>query len=287
MIKIVAVDDEEHALERFERMVGHFEEVELCGLFSEGKELLDFLMTEKIDAVFLDIQMPEVSGLDLAEKILNLDETIEIIFVTAFSQYATEAFEVNALDYLLKPITEVRISKTVDRLKKRRLIVDTAKKPYVQCFGEFEVFVDGTIMLWKNSKAKEILAYLVHKRGIPQNWEKISAALWPEFDGERAHTNFHATTYLLRKNLQQMGIGRILECKRGNYRVLVQKIDCDFFKFEHITEKILKFGYRDELFNKAELLYRGTYMDEAGYEWAYPRAAEIEHIFHRLERMKM
>lgn len=286
MIKIAAVDDEYHALERLERMIAGFDDLTLCGTFTSGKELLAFLQTEKVDAVFLDIEMPETDGISLTERILELNPDAEAIFVTAFNQYAADAFEVNAVDYILKPISQVRFQQSIERLKKRKKTVSGGNKPYIQCFGEFEVFVNGAVMHWKNSKAKEILAYLIHKKAIPQDWQKISDAVWPDYDSEKAHANFHATTYLLRKSLAEMGIPHILECKRGNYRICSSEIECDLFQFQELSQKMLSHGYDEALFNKIELLHQGVYMEETGYEWAYPKAAELEQVYYKLLQLK-
>ena len=276
MIRIAAVDDEMHVLERFERMVLKNNELELCGLFETGEQLLTYLKEHPLDAVFLDIEMPGVNGLQLSEQILNLSENIDIIFVTAFNQYAVEAFELQAMDYILKPLTEERLEKTVKRLLKTKRTAVRTGKPFIQCFGDFEVLLNGEALFWKNSKAKEILAFLVHKNGVPVNWEKIADAVWPDYDSEKAQTNFHATTYLLRKRLTEAGISQILESGRGNYRVVTDQVNCDLYQLEELI-KGNKLN-RKEDFNLLEQLQQKGYMEESGYVWAYPRAAELDEI---------
>ncbi|WP_291643619.1 response regulator [Clostridium sp.] len=209
MIRIAVVDDEMHVLERFERMVLKIKELELCGLFETGEELLSYLEQNPLDAVFLDIEMPGVNGLQLSERILDMSEFIDIIFVTAFNQYAVEAFEVQAMDYILKPLTPERLLKTVKRLLKTKSTAVRPQKTFIQCFGDFEVFLNGEALVWKNSKAKEVLAFLIHKRGISVNCEKIADAVWPDYDSKKAQTNFHATTYLLCKRLAE-GVGLVI-----------------------------------------------------------------------------
>ena len=76
MIRIAAVDDEMHVLERFERMVLNVKELELCGLFETGEELLAYLKEHPLDAIFLDIEMPGVNGLQLSQQILDFNENI-------------------------------------------------------------------------------------------------------------------------------------------------------------------------------------------------------------------
>ncbi len=272
--RIAAVDDETHVLERFERMVSDRTELELCGLFETGEQLLVYLKENPLDAVFLDIEMPGVNGLQLADHIQNLNENIDIVFVTAFNQYAVEAFELQAVDYIMKPLTEERLGKTIRRLLKTGRTEARPRKPFIQCFGDFEVFTGGEAMTWKNSKAKEVLAFLVHKNGVPVGWEKIAAAVWPDFTSEKAQTNFHATTYLLRKRLAEAGLSQILESVRGNYRIITDKVDCDAYRLEEMlnTNRMKR---KEDMYLLEQLVLKG-YMEASGYDWAYPKAAELD-----------
>jgi two-component SAPR family response regulator len=276
LIKIAAVDDERHGLERFERIVKNIEELELCGLFETGEQLLDYLKQNPLDAVFLDIEMPETNGLQLSQQVLDLNENIDIVFVTAFNQYAVEAFELQAVDYIMKPLTEERLLKTIRRLLKTKRMTQKPSKPFVQCFGDFEVFLNGEVLTWKNSKAKEVLAFLIHKQGVPVKWEKIADAVWPDYNSEKAQTNFHATTYLLRKRLAEAGLSQVLENGRGKYRVIPDQIDCDLYQLEELIT-INQIKRRQDLHLVKQLSQKG-YMEASGYAWAYPRAAEIDEI---------
>ena len=276
MIRIAAVDDEMHALERFERMVLEVKEIELCGLFESGEELLSYLKEHPLDAVFLDIEMPGVNGLQLSEQILDMNENIDIIFITAFNQYAMEAFELQAMDYILKPLIEERLNKTVKRLLKTKGAVAEVVKPCIQCIGGFEVFIKGKAIHFKNSKAKEILAFLIHKEGVPVNWEKIADAVWPDYNLEKAQTNFHANTYLLRKRLAEVGISQILENSRGNYKIITEEISCDLYQLE----ELIKFNHikTKEDCSLLEDLSEKGYMEDSGYVWAYPKAAKLNEM---------
>ncbi|QOX64431.1 response regulator [Anoxybacterium hadale] len=282
MIRIVAVDDEYHILERFERMAAEFDEIELCGVFTSGDELLEYQELSILDAVFLDIEMPGIQGIALSNLILKKNPQISIVFMTAFAQYAVQAFDINAIDYLLKPVSKERLEITIGRLIARKAAGNHGAKPFVQCFGEFEIFVNEEILIWKNSKAKEILAYLIHKKGIPQSWQKIVDAVWPEYNPSKAHANFNATMYLLRRILAEAGIDHILENKRGNYRIKKDEIYCDVYVFEEDAKRALLGVVSSELIQKLELLYQGVYMEETGYEWAYPKAGALEQLAHKL-----
>lgn len=280
MMRIAAVDDESHVLERFERMVSEVKELELCGLFETGEQLLNYLKNQPLDAVFLDIEMPGVNGLQLSEQILNLNENINIIFITAFNQYAIEAFELQALDYLLKPLTEERLDKTVKRLLKMHKTSTGPVKPFIQCIGDFEVLLNDEALFWRNSKAKEILAFLVQKSGVPVTWEKIADAVWPDYNSEKAQTNFHATTYLLRKRLVEAGIAQILECGRGNYRIVIDLVDCDLYQLKaKLNNNHMK---RREDYNLLEKLIQRGYLEASGYSWSYSKAAELDKMCKRV-----
>lgn len=273
-MRIAAVDDETHVLERFKRMVAGVPELDLCGLFETGEQLLAYLRGNPLDAVFLDVEMPGVSGLQLSEQILNLNDNIEIIFVTAFNQYAVEAFELQAMDYIMKPLTEERLGKTIKRLLKTKKMAAPPEKPFIQCLGDFEVFSNGKALTWKSFKAKEVLAFLVHKKGVPVGWEKITDAVWPDYNSEKAQANFHATNYLLRKRLAEAGMAQILDSERGNYRIAADKFDCDVYQLEEMLKN--RQARSEEGFRLLEQAVQKGYMEASGYGWAYPRAAEID-----------
>ncbi len=106
MIKTIIIDDEILAINLMEVLLAGFEQVKVEASFTDTEEALKYLKENKIDLVFLDIEMPGADGLEVAQLILNLNIHVQIVFATAYSQYALEAFELNALDYLLKPISK-------------------------------------------------------------------------------------------------------------------------------------------------------------------------------------
>jgi len=101
MIKCIAVDDEPLALAQISKYIEKTPFLELCNSFNSGAEAMEFLHSNTIDLMFLDIQMPDMTGMELAK---SLETCPQIIFTTAYSEYAVEGFKVNALDYLLKPL---------------------------------------------------------------------------------------------------------------------------------------------------------------------------------------
>lgn len=117
MINIILVDDEQPALDELEFLLQAYDQVNIVAKFNEPKKALEYILLHEVDAIFLDISMPQLDGFTMAEAIIRLRKPPHIIFATAYDDYAIKAFEVNAIDYLLKPITETRLVTTINRLK--------------------------------------------------------------------------------------------------------------------------------------------------------------------------
>jgi two-component system LytT family response regulator len=109
---ILIVDDESPARERLKRLLADIEGVELIGEAEDGLQAVELIEREQPDLVLLDIQMPGLDGFGVIEA---LEEPPPIVFVTAYDEYAIRAFEVNALDYLLKPFSKERLEQTIHR----------------------------------------------------------------------------------------------------------------------------------------------------------------------------
>src|SRR5690606_11288445 len=122
-----------------------------------------------------------MNGLEAAEAILELPSVADIVFVTAYDEYAVEAFEVNALDYLLKPVKHSRLAKTINKLLNNRrnaVHVEDSLEVTIACFGSFQLLVHtgtgiGEETRWRTNKTKELLAYLVHHRQASVHKAKI------------------------------------------------------------------------------------------------------------------
>ncbi|KLT68597.1 LytR/AlgR family response regulator transcription factor [Flavobacterium sp. ABG] len=113
-IKVIIVDDERSSREELKRALKIYEDFVLIGEAENADDAKDLIETEMPDLIFLDIQMPEKSGFDLLE---SLDNAPAVLFTTAYNEYAVQAFEVNALDYLLKPIREERFAKAIEKIR--------------------------------------------------------------------------------------------------------------------------------------------------------------------------
>ncbi|HEV8346173.1 MAG TPA: LytTR family DNA-binding domain-containing protein [Vicinamibacterales bacterium] len=118
-IRAVLVDDEQLARDELGYLLGSVGGVEVIGQAGNGVEALSTIDRLQPDVVFLDVQMPGLTGFEVARRLLDKRAASQIIFVTAFDQHAIEAFEVNAVDYLLKPVDPARLEVAVDRARRR------------------------------------------------------------------------------------------------------------------------------------------------------------------------
>lgn len=113
--RTLVIDDERLAREELKSVLSEIHEIDVIGEAQNGDEALKLIKSEAPDLIFLDINMPEMNGFEMLKK---LDEIPKVIFVTAYDEYALKAFEVNALDYLLKPIDPKRLEEAIEKLKK-------------------------------------------------------------------------------------------------------------------------------------------------------------------------
>jgi len=118
-IRTVVVDDEQLAREELCYLLGRLGGVDVVGQAANGIDAIKMIEHSNPDLVMLDIQMPGLTGFEVARRLLENGVDTQLVFVTAFDRHAIEAFEINAVDYLLKPVEAERLSTAVDRVRKR------------------------------------------------------------------------------------------------------------------------------------------------------------------------
>ena len=116
-IKCVCVDDEHLALEELKYLLEMIPDIEVIGEGSNGPEAIRLIQELEPDLIFLDVQMPGLNGFEVVDQLIRLDILPQVVFVTAFDQYAVRAFEINVVDYLLKPVEKSRLEKAIQRVK--------------------------------------------------------------------------------------------------------------------------------------------------------------------------
>ena len=245
-MKIIALDDEELALEGLmDAIRACAPNAELHG-FSYAEDVLVFLRDHSCDVAFLDVEMAGINGVELAEQLKLRNPDINLIFATGFSRYQGAAFDLHASGYLMKLITAEKVKRELDNLRRP---VSEEKRIQVQCFGNFEVYLDGIPLEFKYHKTKELLAYLVDREGaLCTNGEIITNLFGDD--------NHEAYLRSLRKDLldtlEAAGCQEIISQQRGRLGVVPEQIECDYF--DYLNDK-----------GKGKAAYRGEYMTQ--YSW--------------------
>jgi len=260
-MNILAIDDNVLALEE---LVSSIKEAcpddDIHG-FSKPSELLAFAKETMCEIAFLDIEMWGMNGIELAQKLKEIHCKINIVFVTGYTKYAMDSYMVKASDYVMKPVTKEAVKESLDNL---RFPVKTEpdKRVRVQTFGNFEVFVDETPVIFNRSKTKELLAYLVSRKGTFCSNNEIIAVIWEDKDDLLAmQSHFRHLVADLIKTLKSLNVENIITRKRKQLAVVPGKFSCDFY--EMLNGDV-----------KANNAYAGEFM--AQYSWAEIDAAYLQ-----------
>lgn len=144
MLICVIVEDEFPAREELKYFLTKHKEISLEKEFENPIDSLKYLQENKVDVVFLDINMPELDGMSLGKILTKLNPNIKIIFITAYRDYAAEAFEIKAFDYLLKPYSEKRITEVLNNLT---MIKDNSPTKEVEKINKVTVFLDEKMVV--------------------------------------------------------------------------------------------------------------------------------------------
>lgn len=229
-MKTIIVDDEPYMLKSFLRLSEGVDGIEVTGKFEYPEDALEFAKKQKVDLAMLDIAMPGISGIELAEKLRNIRNDILIVFITAYDEYIRDANRIGADDYIVKPYRKETIEMMANRMK--FLSKRQEKDIYVQTFGRFNVLKNGRPVPL-SGKAKEILALVVTRRGKEISNEKIYSTLWEE----REYSNVHMKVYYnalkrLRNCLEENGLPDILVSTPHGQMVNTDLFDCDYYAWQ-------------------------------------------------------
>ncbi|MBU5428066.1 response regulator [Tissierella pigra] len=268
-MKVILIDDESIALDLLRFKLSSYKDVNIVGSYTNPLEALKEVKKIQPDVIFLDIEMGEVNGLEVAELFTKELAAVEIVFITAYSKYAVDAFEINAIDYLLKPVQEKRLNKTIERLRQKTMgnheieTLDNGLK--VNSFGTFQVLdsMDNPL-IWRTQKSKELFAFLWNKKGEAISKMLIMDEIFPDKNLDKATTLLHTTIYQLRKNLEKLGYGNGIIYFNESYQLNVPIVSD-----VEILNKVLSLKeHGEEEIKEILRIYKGDFLGEEGYLWA-------------------
>ena len=263
MYKVLLVDDEMPAVNMMSILLGQYPEFEIVGSFTNYKDAIDKIEALNPDIAFLDIEMNNMDGISLAKRLRIIKPELFIVFSTAFENYAVDAFEVNAMDYIVKPVRKDRLITTLDRFKEV-FKHKGENNSYIKLMGKFVVSVNDEILHFRTSKVKELLAYLVHNIDYPVSTQSIIENLWPDSEAEKSRNLFYTTMNQLKKSLKKFDNFEILKVNKM-YGISINRIKLDLKEFMSLLEKDVP--TYEEMINMLNL-YENGYLFENDYIWA-------------------
>lgn len=252
-MRIIVADDEMFALENMVSIVREVKPDAEVYEFSNPEKVLEFAKQQDCDVAFLDIEMGSVSGIDVAKQLKIWNPKINIVFVTGYNDYLQTAMKLRVSGYVSKPASREEV---LDELENLRNPVLPVKENMLvaKCFGTFDVFVNGESLPFERGKTRELLAYLIDRRGSAVTSGELRAILWQD-----AESDENTGSYLqkLKKDListlRKAGVPDVFVTSWNKYAVNTKYISCDYY---------------DYLEGKPEGVraYNGEYMSQ--YSWA-------------------
>lgn len=258
---VFALDDEPLLLRKLKRILEELLPNVQVREFTRASAALKAMEEEKIspDVIFLDIEMPGMTGMKMAETVVNINPKCHIIFCTSYPQYALDAIWLHVeghLGYLLKPITKEAVEKELQYINRKEKNVG---KIAVNCFGNFEVFYNGEPIRFRRTLTKELLALLIDRNGAGVTAKQICAWLWEDGTDDKKNMNYLYQLFDdLRTTLSTVNADDILQKNGYFYSIDTSKIICDYYEY-------LKGGKPQ---------FYGEYMSQ--YSWAEETCALLE-----------
>lgn len=276
-MKVIVVDDEKSMHIIMERMLKKINAVTLAGCFLDTWSAHAYLSEHDVDLIFIDVSMPKESGIEFAKRLRVEGRETKIVFLTSHREYALPAFDVYALDYMLKPVKQDRLQQTIGRaaadleLQKDKPKQAAQKKKLIyNCLGGIELRTSQNEMIkWKTSKSAELFAYLIMQRGKRVSKARIIEDVFEHTPLKNADAYLNTTIYQLRKLLSRHGLTQVIHSGNQYYVLDHTKIEVDAFTFE---DQCSMLDFSDAVHvNRAvehEKSYQGNLFGEHVYGWA-------------------
>lgn len=203
-MNVVLIDDEQHALDYLEDLLSEYEDVQVVGKYLNPTIGIENILEHDVDLVFLDINMPNVSGMDVAAELKDNNPNLHIVFVTAYNQYALNAFEVDAIDYLMKPVLQERLDKTLSRIKRLKGNEPLEAKMRISMFHQLQFILPDSKPVpiqFKMTKVQHLFIYLLHHRSRLVRKDQLIDLLWDDLEEKNAYSQLYNAIYIIRKKL--------------------------------------------------------------------------------------
>jgi two-component system LytT family response regulator len=283
-MKIMIIDDEKAMHLIMKRILAKIADVDIVGCFQETASAFSYLENHGADLVFVDISMPKESGLEFAQRLRERGNLVRLVFVTSYKEYSLSAFDVYAYDYIVKPIKQDRIHKTVQRVLAEILSVKTqaeqessTNKVMFICLGGMDIrSVQNVIVKWRTSKSAELFGYLLMHKGRLVSRARIIEDIFGDMPHKNAETYLNTTVYQLRKLLDTYGLKESLHSDYNHYALDLNKVRVDMLSFEEGCKQMVEVNETNiEQALELEQLYAGDLFGDRAFPWAWSEAERL------------
>ncbi|WP_256757812.1 response regulator [Cohnella sp. WQ 127256] len=279
-MKIILVDDEPvmHLIMR--KMLAKYPEVQVVGAFTDTLTAETFLSANvDIGLAFVDISMAGESGMSFAARMDEVSRSLQIVFVTSHKEFALEAYDLSVTDYLVKPVSQERLERTINRaLAVRESTRAHLLKPadakgnreiLITTLGDFSVQNEEGRVKWISSKSAELFAYLLLNRGKRIARSRLVTDIFGGMSRDSAEKYLNTTVYQLRKSLEPLGLREVVRSENDGYVLELSHTVIDFEEFEQKAGKLERIDSSDvEDVLQVERLYTGDLFGNKSYVWA-------------------
>ncbi|WP_107943622.1 response regulator [Metasolibacillus fluoroglycofenilyticus] len=285
-MRVILVDDEILPIQRLKKLLINCEiqPIEIVGEFTNPLEVLENINELKPDIIFADIEMPVLNGLELAEKIQEIQPDVEVVFITGYDRYAIDAFNVHAIDYMLKPVRKERLHKTMTRLQSiySNKLITKNNSTLLQLFGGLKVVLaDGQVqaMKWRTAKAKEVFAYMVsnHEKTILR--DALLEMFWEGVDVNKAVNHLYTTISTIRQTLKKYNLHDISISSPlfdSGYQLQLGNVLVDVHEWRKQLKALPALSNATyEKHEEAVNAYKEHFLNDCDYIWA---ESEREHL---------
>lgn len=282
--KVILVDDDELALSIMKYQLKRYPDIKVEDVFTNPFDALKKIKVSNPDVVFLDIDMPQLKGMDVASRIMEINQDTKIVFVTSHTQYALDAFELNAIDYLIKPVSKKRLEKTIQRLFKKKSVVVpqnlTTKSLEINCLGPFQIkWTEDAPLKWRSAITRELVAFLIHYKDSNMSKDRILDELWPEDNMKTTVPRLYSGIHYIRKSLEDYHIKKEFIELGGKYCIrLGSGVKTDATLFEEAVAAID--AHTDiNTIEAIQAMYKGEYLEGEAWLWAYPERERMTNLY--------
>ncbi|KMK78001.1 response regulator [Alkalihalobacillus pseudalcaliphilus] len=283
-MNIVLFDDEPLALDYLEHQLKMIQDVHIVGKYTTFESDNLYSQIAEADVIFSDIEMVHVNGFDIAKALAKQTRHIPIVFVTGYEKYAVKAFDIDALDYLLKPVTLKRLTKTIDKIESYYAARQHVQMPHesltIHVLGEFSFQLGSQapeVINWRTNSACQLFLYLLQQHNEVVSKDYLLELLFPHLDLNKAKSQLYATIYQVRQaispykaflHIRNIQNGYILQIKH----TIIDKIS---WQLELENAPLISF---DTIKKHEEIAakYKGSYLNQMDYLWADQERLHLE-----------